>query len=226
MAIQFRCPGCSQPIEVDDVHAGQAAACPYCQRVVNVPSESTLGREPPGVARGVEGEETPEHGAAERPHDVSAPDASPAPPLPGGLHVGPAPGPRDQAARTFGNYALICTVIAVLLFAVVFVYSVAVIGQEMMKDPASQPSPERIAEIQEDLLQSSWLQGTQLVIAVLALIGVILAAVSLKQSPRSNWRAIVSVVICGLFVLCVCSGVVLSMLGAGGLGVPTGILGV
>jgi hypothetical protein len=224
MAIQFRCPGCSQPIEVDDVHAGQAAACPYCRRVVNVPSESTLGREPPGVARGVEHEEARERGAA-APHDASVPGASPAPPLPGGLHVGPAPGPRDQAARTFGNYALICTVIAVLLFAVVFIYSVAAIGQEMMKDPTSQPSPERIAEIQEDLLANQWLQGTQIVIAVLSLVGVILAAVSLKQSPRSNWRAIVSVVICGLFVLCVCSGVVLSVLGAGGLGVPTGILG-
>ena len=42
MAIQFNCPGCRQPVEVDDEWAGQHVACPFCQRVVTAPSESTI----------------------------------------------------------------------------------------------------------------------------------------------------------------------------------------
>ncbi len=42
MAIQFNCPGCRQPVEVDDEWAGQHVACPFCQRVVTAPRESTI----------------------------------------------------------------------------------------------------------------------------------------------------------------------------------------
>ena len=41
MAIQFLCPGCNQPIEVDDDQAAKRAACPYCRQVVTVPEQST-----------------------------------------------------------------------------------------------------------------------------------------------------------------------------------------
>ncbi|TWT41218.1 hypothetical protein RAS1_39120 [Phycisphaerae bacterium RAS1] len=51
MAIQFTCVGCQQPIEVDDEHAGRAAACPYCRHVVTVPQASTLRRDEPVAAR-------------------------------------------------------------------------------------------------------------------------------------------------------------------------------
>ncbi len=42
MAIQFNCPGCQQPVEVDDEWAGEHVACPFCQRVVTAPAESTI----------------------------------------------------------------------------------------------------------------------------------------------------------------------------------------
>ncbi len=42
MVVQFSCPGCQQPVEVDDDWAGQHVACPFCQRVVTAPTESTL----------------------------------------------------------------------------------------------------------------------------------------------------------------------------------------
>lgn len=42
MAIRFTCPGCSQPIEVDDNLALRPVACFYCRRTVTVPHESTL----------------------------------------------------------------------------------------------------------------------------------------------------------------------------------------
>jgi hypothetical protein len=42
MAIQFHCPGCRQPVEVDDEWAGKLVACPYCRRTVTAPAESLL----------------------------------------------------------------------------------------------------------------------------------------------------------------------------------------
>ena len=42
MAIQFNCPGCRQPVEVDDEWAGEHVSCPFCKRVVTVPAESTI----------------------------------------------------------------------------------------------------------------------------------------------------------------------------------------
>ena len=42
MAIRFQCPACSEPIEVDDEWGRQVVRCPYCQRTVTAPGESTL----------------------------------------------------------------------------------------------------------------------------------------------------------------------------------------
>ncbi|HOW72453.1 MAG TPA: hypothetical protein PKY77_17785 [Phycisphaerae bacterium] len=40
MAIQFSCPSCRQPIEVDDSWAGQSVGCPYCRHVVTAPQST------------------------------------------------------------------------------------------------------------------------------------------------------------------------------------------
>ncbi len=42
MAIRFQCAACSEPIEVDEEWAKQVVRCPYCQRTVTAPAESTL----------------------------------------------------------------------------------------------------------------------------------------------------------------------------------------
>lgn len=51
MAIQFACPSCREPIEIDDEWAGQAVSCPYCRHVVNAPTTSTwTAARPPTAA--------------------------------------------------------------------------------------------------------------------------------------------------------------------------------
>lgn len=42
MAIQFLCPSCKQPIEVDSSWASKTVACPYCRGTVTAPNASTL----------------------------------------------------------------------------------------------------------------------------------------------------------------------------------------
>lgn len=51
MAIQFFCPACSQPIEVDDDAANQSVTCPYCQKIVTAPagSDPAVRRVPPSA---------------------------------------------------------------------------------------------------------------------------------------------------------------------------------
>jgi Na+-transporting methylmalonyl-CoA/oxaloacetate decarboxylase gamma subunit len=220
MAIQFQCPGCSQPIEVDDIYAGQTAACPYCRRVVSVPTESSLGEPPVTAARPTNGSgeaggwaagESPESG------EGGAPPPLPPRPIPGELHVGPSLTPREHAARTLGTYALVCTAIVFLLFVAMIVYGVSQVASDFLGNPGSQPSPERMAEIQKQFASDRWVGAADIGMAFFALVGVVLAIVSLVQGRRSNWRAVLSLVICGLVVLCVCGGTVTSILAGGGI---------
>lgn len=56
MAVQFLCPSCEHPIEIDDEWASHSVACPFCRNTVTAPAESTYV--PPvvtPVARSIEG---------------------------------------------------------------------------------------------------------------------------------------------------------------------------
>jgi len=52
--IRFECPGCGQPVEVEDAFAGHRGRCPDCGRVVDIPGRSPgpepLGEEAPPPA--------------------------------------------------------------------------------------------------------------------------------------------------------------------------------
>lgn len=215
MAIQFHCPGCSQPIEVDDIHAGQTAACPYCRQVVNVPTESSLGQAPPVSARPAADADSAGLSETSGGRDTVTPRPPPPQPPLGELHIGPTMTGRERAGHGLGRYALICTVLTVVLFGGGLVYSIFQVAPEMWENPGSQPSEEQLAK----LGRNPWLAAAQIGGMFFALVGVVVGVTSLVQSRRSNWRAIVSVVICGLLLLCICGGVMLA--GAMGLGAGT-----
>ncbi len=55
MSIQFLCPSCRHPIEVDDEWSNQPVACPYCRNTVTAPEVSTYETtSPPPTARAIE----------------------------------------------------------------------------------------------------------------------------------------------------------------------------
>jgi len=95
------------------------------------------------------------------------------------------------------------------------VYVISQMAPELWKNPGSQPSEEQLAKFGGN----PWLQAAQIGGMFFALVGVVLGVTSLVQSRSSNWRAIVSAVICGLLLLCTCGGALLS--GATGLGAGT-----
>lgn len=218
MSIQFACPSCQQPIEVDDEHGGQTAACPYCRRVISVPNESTLGAEPQAPARPMPADSAPPpHGIGDQPSPAPPPTA---PPPPGALHVGPPPiTHRIISARRFGNYALICTGLVAVLFIAMVVQMFAIMAPFMSELTTSQPDPDRMQKMQSELgaklakspLYLAFAYGS----AFFALVGLVVAIVSLKQSTQSNWRGIVALIICGLWVLCFCGGNALQFVGGG-----------
>ncbi|MBM3859373.1 MAG: hypothetical protein FJ395_06950 [Verrucomicrobia bacterium] len=40
--MRFACPYCNQHIEADDDMAGETIHCPFCQRQITIPAQSTL----------------------------------------------------------------------------------------------------------------------------------------------------------------------------------------
>ena len=181
MAIQFVCPGCSQPIEVDDEIGGRSAACPYCQHVVSVPHESTYDSGAPVTASPVQ--------------QSGAPGAPPAPHTAMGLHVGPPPDARVRAARTLGNCALISAGLVIISAAVLTGLSLIVVADNFGY-PTTQPSHEQIMEALQSSQYASHLVASHCAAGFFALLGIGLAAASLTRHRRGNWRAWTALTLC------------------------------
>ena len=49
MVVQFKCPGCGQPVEVDDEWSGKQVGCPFCERLISAPAQSTFSPRACGV---------------------------------------------------------------------------------------------------------------------------------------------------------------------------------
>lgn len=214
MAIRFNCPNCRQPIEVDDEIGGRSAACPYCRRVVNVPAESSYTEEavdaapaaPLDDAAGDSGVSSAERLATR---------SQPPPPI--DLHVGPPPDAKRRAAATYGIYALISTGIAVVLM-IIFVSTLLPILMPLMEgNPTSQPTQQ---QIQDAVMQSGKIGiffGTRVGAAFFSLFGLVFGIASLRNSRGiSNWRAVLALVVSGLFLACACFDVALPLSGMGG----------
>ncbi len=203
MAIQFQCPGCSQPIEVDAEHAGSVAACPYCQQVVNVPHESTY---------------RPAEVPPARPAEFVPPGGPPGAygatlPPPGGLHIGPVVDPRSRTARRVGIFALLAIAAALVLFMTVAIMVASAFGS---RPDALTP------DAQKEILQQMQEKPVWLVLIgalyVSLLAGLVLAIISVAMCRRGNWPGIAALVSSGMLMLLLCAGLVFQLMaGAAGL---------
>ncbi|MGE0478976.1 MAG: hypothetical protein AB7Q17_00765 [Phycisphaerae bacterium] len=192
MPIQFRCPGCEQPIEVDDAYANQSATCPYCRRLVTVPAASTYDAAGAPVAR-------PSTAPADGVSWGAVADADAAGDLPD-----PAAFARHAAATRFGKLALVCAVCAVVLFGVQLVIAVSV-GMEYMSQHAGQrPTQDELMRYIQERPPSTLLAIAGLGMPLLSILGVALAAASVSQRRRQNWNGWVSLGVCGALLLCSC----------------------
>ncbi len=141
MAIQFACPGCQQPIEVDDEWAQRQVACPYCRRTITAPAASMIQRLSPPAARPL--------GQAE-PDPSSAESGSAAAPLSG------PPGAAVREGNPYAVWALEASIFAVLCLLSMSVLAVIQVAGTI--GPGNSPD-----EMQESFaeLQKQWLDEAQ-----------------------------------------------------------------
>lgn len=221
MAIQFRCVGCSQPIEVDNEFAGRTAMCPYCRRVVTVPAETTLPALAPAAAR-----------PADEPYPPGVPPLPPAgyaertglPQLqPGGVpalppHVGVVPGAL-QRPHPLAWVSFLCGLALLGLFVVLALYFVQIAASEypggMTATAPAQLSDEEMKAFQKRLLER--VQATPVLgiaswgMIVLSVLGVTAGIAALMKRAARNWPAWIGIVISGAFVVCMCGGLLLNL---------------
>lgn len=195
MSIQFKCPGCGQPIEVDDLYAGQAAQCPYCDAVITVPMQSTLRPSETVTARpaqlGREGREPP----------VAA--------GPGYDEYGRRVlSPREKTAARFGNFGLVTTAIVIALMVLMFVRMGQILVATGVLDEGHQPTPEELEPVREEAMRDQWIAASGWGMLFFAVLGIAMGSASLAASRRANWRAYVTLAVCGGFLGCVCLGTV------------------
>ena len=183
MAIQFLCPACSQPIEVDDDWSARPVACPFCRKTVTAPTASTF--EPAGVT----------------------PQASPiAPSPPPGLGLGTI----DRAPRTSGNPVAFWAAglaAASLAFNVVFKLTVV---PRMLDLVAPDATPQELQQAVMDLMSGGdipgWLATGSLMFAAacaLWVAGLVCGIIAVAR-PERRGLAIGSLALCGVTLVTCC----------------------
>jgi hypothetical protein len=190
MTIQFQCPACEQPIEVDAEWASRLVACPYCHKTVTAPADSTLA---PGMA-------TP-----------TASPLSTSPGSPATVELLQRPG----ATRTnpFAPWALGLSGLSLLAFVCLSMYTAA----KMLDLVGPGATPEEVQKAMWEHIQSSGMTGWVSVMAVgfmaafaLWLTAVLVSILALTRYPARRKMSVAAIVICGIVPLWFCLGMAAS----------------
>jgi hypothetical protein len=187
MAIRFTCQSCQQPIEVDDQWAGQSVACPYCEKVITAPRESTL----------------PDH-------DI--PEATPA-----GSGLRPPPPPPGQTSYASqdatgsgkkAQWALLLSSTSAVLCVLAWFFLMAVVMEKAMDIAGEDADAEQLNKVIQEMSveQNMPVPTSTKAMAVIGTLcglgGIILAIQALVQSTSRKGMAITALVIGLSFQLC------------------------
>ncbi len=191
MAIRFQCPGCSQPIEIDDEWALKAVACPYCRRTITAPPESTLpepGRVPVAKAMGGMAEEA----------EPAISDTQGEPGHPNGI------------AKI--AFALSCATVVLFILAGVVLsphrMELEELQKVMMKASSWMEASNKMLEACGGTVPTwLWLSMGLQFAAMGACLAALICGVIGVRRPRNRGLAVTALAISGGFVLVSCSGV-------------------
>lgn len=185
MAIQFTCPACGQPIEVDDEMANRAVTCPYCRKVGTAPATSTLDASATPPAADTVGTEA----AGTLPYAGAAP---------------------TRKASPLGWISLGCVVVSILCL-VYFTTAIGSMMQDLNPEPATPEEGKELQRIMQERMQS---RPGLIIIGIagacaLPLTGVVCAIVTLARRSRPRWPAIVALSLVGAAILLSCAGIIM-----------------
>jgi hypothetical protein len=200
MAIQFQCPGCNQPIEIDDDWASKPVACPYCRVTVTAPAESTLEPQaPPPVAKPL----------AAGPEWSGETSAAPAP-----VATQPAKG------NPYAAWALGLSCLALALYVAMNI----AVSVKLQEHIGASPTPEQWRQAMADM-QNEWIKqmetgqvppflgGLLLILAgtfVAWTAGLVLTVVAF-QRPARRGMAIAALVLTGIIPVFTCVGLAIGL---------------
>jgi len=200
MAIQFFCPSCGQPIEIDDVWGGKLVSCPFCRNTVSAPTTSTLESVTPVVTARPTGTPVAATNPATEPASFSVP-----------LNP-PAPHPRrHQDAGT--NKPAIVGLIMSLCWIASFILMEILSGPELTKALGENPATEEVRAYFNQLATSGDLPRWVIVMFLLLVVGtlfwilgVVFTIIGVTK-PGRRYVTIFSGLILVLFPLFVCGGI-------------------
>lgn len=212
MAIRFGCPSCEQPIEIDDEWANQSVACPYCQKVVTAPAESTWpGREVPQA--------TP---LGQEPAGSFGQPTPPPPPRDG---YGDYEAAQDAARSSYAPWGLVLSITCAVLCILGYLSWMITIATKAMEKVGRNASQAELEQALQEVINEGMRAGTlpvssftyaAILIGTLSGIGgLILAALALTHQERRKTMAILSIVISCCFLGCQMP-LILALLQAGG----------
>lgn len=200
MAIRFACPGCQQPIEVDDEWASQQVGCPYCRKVVSAPTESTLQMNAVPTAVGGAG-------------DAFAPP----PPPSGARPVAPGFAGSSTRGRSLGRLAFASAAGGVVL---TFIWWVMLIGAmdkhidfEALQKEDFVTQQHKIQEVMQQHGQELRpLSAYPLIGSLAGAMGIVLGITTLLRNDPRKGLAIFSVILGTIAVPCNCMGLAMFLM--------------
>ncbi|MCK6484613.1 MAG: hypothetical protein L6R00_10830 [Phycisphaerae bacterium] len=193
MAIQFRCTGCGQSIEVDDEFAGRLVGCPFCHSSVAAPAASQAI--PAAVPQA-----TP-MGAPTQPF--------PAPMAPFGAMPGAVMQAPDPAAR-WCTIGLVCGILSWISPFVLGMVMVSQSGmfQEIQRLQAANADQKATQDAISNALKQ-WTEdhGTTIVLFTLTMgafiiLGLAASIVGLIRARSRKAQGVIGVIMCGICATC------------------------
>lgn len=127
------------------------------------------------------------------------------PPLPTGA-AGRTP--QVVAARSWGAYALVCVLLAWVLYIGLSVFLMPELMRRIPPETATIDVVQK--ELNEILNGRPWLVSLPCGTFFFGLIGLVLSVVSVSYSRRQNWPGILALCLSGLLTLLLCSGLIFS----------------
>ena len=228
MAIQFACPSCEQPIEIDDEHGADQVSCPYCRNVVTAPTESTLhvGAEAdtgaPVEARPLPPDQAgpllPEAPALGPEHSTPQ-DAMGRGPLPWALAQTAPAGVVVQPLRR--NVVGIVGIIGGMLALVLFFVMQVVVMSHWKELGIDLEGPVDQAEVQKRLMekmqapeQHMWVVTMTVCFAGAGLswaVGLICSVIGISRRYRGRGAAIAGLIVALILPLLLCAGLLIQL---------------
>jgi hypothetical protein len=202
MAIQFPCPSCSQPIEVDDEWAAKPVACPYCSKTVTAPESSTIDTGAPPLA-------SPAHAVQGQP-EVG----------PRGMY-GPATSPSafaqtlqpSQDSNAYAPWALgLSFAAAVLYFGLSFFVAAKIVTLVGPGASAEEAQKAMVERVQAGYLPG-WLIATVIgfILTLLVWVAAIVLCILAVRRPARRGLTIAGFVICATIPVYICLNLIVGV---------------